>query len=191
MTPQRDFGSPAYVVLGWGSLIWSPRNLQRLGDWCDGGPQLPIEFTRISSDGRLTLVVDEIHGAECSTWSCRTPLRLPAAVDDLAAREGCKPRHIGAVKADHEASSGVASDVEQRIANWCRESGYSGAVWTALPPTFEERAGVPFSVQAAIGYLESLEGPKRERAFEYIRRAPSSTDTPLRRAFHARWGGSA
>lgn len=33
------------VFLGWGSLIWDPRELPVIGDWQSGGPVLPIEFS--------------------------------------------------------------------------------------------------------------------------------------------------
>ncbi len=35
------------AILGWGSLIWDRRDLQIAGDWQQGGPVLPIEFSRI------------------------------------------------------------------------------------------------------------------------------------------------
>jgi 1-acyl-sn-glycerol-3-phosphate acyltransferase len=45
------------AVLGWGSLIWSPGNLKIDREWHEDGPFLPIEFARVSQDGRLTLVL--------------------------------------------------------------------------------------------------------------------------------------
>jgi hypothetical protein len=44
------------VCLGWGSLIWNPKDLP-VEDWHGDGPALPVEFARISRGGRLTLVV--------------------------------------------------------------------------------------------------------------------------------------
>ncbi|HOW68396.1 MAG TPA: hypothetical protein P5055_13320 [Candidatus Paceibacterota bacterium] len=55
------------AILGWGSLIWNPRDLPITGDWQGDGPVLPIEFTRISDNGRLTLVIDERHGVDVPT----------------------------------------------------------------------------------------------------------------------------
>jgi len=43
------------VLIGWGSLIWQPEKLKFKSEWYGDGSWLPLEFARISSDGRLTL----------------------------------------------------------------------------------------------------------------------------------------
>ena len=45
------------AFLGWGSLIWDQRELRTKGNWNGDGPSLPIEYRRISRDGRITLVL--------------------------------------------------------------------------------------------------------------------------------------
>ena len=39
-----------------------------------------------------------------------------------------------------------------------------------------------FGRDAAVGYPESLSGPVRKRALEYLRNAPLQIDTPVRRS---------
>jgi hypothetical protein len=39
------------AILGWGSLIWDPRDLPISGPWQCGGSVIPIEFSRISENG--------------------------------------------------------------------------------------------------------------------------------------------
>jgi hypothetical protein len=46
------------AILGFGSLIWNPGDLGGYGSFVPGGPILPLSFSRISQDGRMTLVVD-------------------------------------------------------------------------------------------------------------------------------------
>lgn len=104
----------------------------------------------------------------------------------LAAREGCSESWIGHLDRSGEESSHRShpgqTDVADRILPWLRASPWQAVVWTALPSTFEERTGSPFSVEAALAYLDALEGEVRARAQEYIRRAPATTVTPVRRA---------
>jgi hypothetical protein len=50
------------AVIGWGSLPWDPRELRVEGQpgqqFTADGPALPLAFSRVSKDGRLTLVID-------------------------------------------------------------------------------------------------------------------------------------
>ncbi|MPZ52244.1 MAG: hypothetical protein GEU79_05845 [Acidimicrobiia bacterium] len=171
------------AIIGWGSLIWSPRELSYHGPWTPNGPILPIEFSRIASDGRLTLIIDENHGEMIPTWSAiARQTNLDGARKDLAAREGCPLDRIGWTER-HGIGDNMTGGV---VADWCATTGWDGAVWTQLPSTFEERTGEPFSVAAALSYLDGLSADTQERAIEYIEKVPATTDTPLRRAWAAR-----
>src|SRR5271157_6539553 len=97
------------AVLAWGSLVGEPRDLQAAGKFAPNGPLLPIEFCRISADGRLTLVIDETFGAVCTTYSAPSAVQgLDAAIENLSIREGMRhAREVGFV----EPASGKQSDV--------------------------------------------------------------------------------
>lgn len=152
------------AVLAWGSLVGEPRDLQAAETFAPNGPLLPIEFCRVSADGRLTLVIDETFGAICTTYSASSALQdLDAAVENLRVREGMQlARGVGFV----EPASGKRSDVAierhpqavETIAAWAESTGCDAAIWTALASNFGEpdKAGEPFSVTAAIRYLETL-----------------------------------
>jgi hypothetical protein len=186
------------VVLAWGSLVWDPRDLQTAAKFVANGPLLPIEFCRISADGRLTLAIDETFGAICTTYSAPSALEsLEAARDNLCLREGmANARAIGFV----ELGSGRQSDVAMErhpeavatIAAWAESNGYDAAIWTALASNFDEwgKGGEPFSVSAALQYLETLEGEdpaKFAQALAYIRKAPPEVETPVREEVAKRW----
>ena len=186
------------VVLAWGSSVWDPRELKITSKFAPNGPLLPIEFCRISGDGRLTLAIDEDFGALCKTYSAPSALEsLDAARDDLCLREGmADARAVGFV----EPASGKQSDfameshpqVVATIGAWTESLGYNSAIWTALKSNFDEwgKGGEPFSVSAALQYLETLEGEdpaKLAQALAYIRKAPPEVETPVREEVAKRW----
>jgi hypothetical protein len=188
------------AVLAWGSLVWDPRDLQTAAEFAPNGPLLPIEFCRISADGRLTLAIDETFGATCTTYSAPSALEsLDAAIENLRLREGMpNALEVGFV----ELSSGKQSDIAlQRhpeavatIAAWATSNGYDAAIWTALASNFDQpdKGAEPFSVTAAVRYLEGMEGQdaaKFARALAYIRNAPPEVETPVREEVAKRWPG--
>lgn len=175
------------VILGWGSLISKPEGdasirqkpLRITGKFVSGGPSLPIEFSRISQDGRLTLVVDTLHGTECDTFYAISSLPdLSAAIQNLVEREGTPPRNIHFASRDEIHTD----EPRHRIGAWLMEKGFSAAVWTGLPPKFQFQRFLGFSTEAAIAYLKSLTGSVREKAFHYIAAAPPTVKTPVREA---------
>ena len=101
-----------------------------------------------------------------------------------------------------EPASGQESDfaleshpqVVATIAAWAESLGYDAAIWTALTCNFDEwgKGGEPFSVSAALRYLEKLEREdpaKFAQALAYIRKAPPEVETPVREEAAKRWPG--
>jgi hypothetical protein len=76
-----------------------------------------------------------------------------------------------------------------KIRTWIIANGECAAIWTALASNFHEpeKANKPFSVDAAIQYLRALEAKKIACALDYIRRAPSEIQTPVRQAVSELW----
>jgi hypothetical protein len=190
------------AVVAWGSLIWDPLDLQAAADFAPNGPLLPIEFCRISRGGRLTLVIDETFGAVCTTHSVPSALQdLDSAIGNLRARENMRDAEgVGFVELGSGRRSRVAMqrhpDAVATIAAWAQANGYDAAIWTALQSNFDEpdQGGEPFSVTAALRYLESLAGENADAfaaALAYIRNAPSEVDTPVRDAVMKRWPAAA
>src|SRR5690348_6923778 len=117
------------VCLGWGSLIWDPRDLPLVDPrpelWQADGPELPIEFARVSGGGRLTLVIDEHAPAIRVLWSEMSVTSLEGAVAALRKREGTKTSWIG------RWSNGVGIDCIDAIDEWARSRKFEGVVWSA------------------------------------------------------------
>jgi hypothetical protein len=173
------------AILAWGSLVWDKRILRIVGDWRTGGPVLPIEFSRISSDGRLTLVIDPTNGVPVPTLFARSELeKLDDAIANLREREETSSEKIGYVNL----VANTARDYSRRqnpaacdtIRYWAQANGWEAVIWTALTSNFELARKEPFT--AAVDYVGNLAGQMKTKALEYIRNAPTEVNTPVRRA---------
>jgi hypothetical protein len=176
------------ALLGWGSLLWGGDVFDAWHEpWLMDGPVMKIEFSRVSASrsGALTLVIDTENGAPVRVaWALSRRSTIAQAVEDLRRREGTTERYIGRITMETEAHYRPEAALET-IRGWASARRVEGVVWTDLPSNFAEKTGLPFSVAAAVGYLERLDGDSRAKALEYIRRAPAFVRTPLRDAVEA------
>jgi hypothetical protein len=178
------------AILGWGSLVWDQRDLPIIGEWQPGGPMLRIEFSRISDDERLTLVIDERNGTSVPTrYAVSEKNNLELAILDLQKREGATDRdRIGFFDRQHNFTSERAKTKHRRacesIRTWAENEQFDAVIWTALGPRFYDSIRVAFSPPAAVRYVSELLAESRAKAFEYIRNAPPEIDTPVRRLFN-------
>jgi hypothetical protein len=180
------------AILGWSSLIWKPQDLPYEGDWKQGGPVLPLEFTRVKTARPLTLVLDPANGVACPTqfvWSSRT--MLADAIKDLQERENASPKETGYIDLQQNLSSiqdyPEQINVDRIVRQWCQEQQIPAAIWTAIPPNFKEELGVEFSVEAAMQYFEQLPQPDQDSVVEYIQNTPSEITTPFRQKLEIVW----
>lgn len=180
------------AILAWSSLIWKPQDLPYSGSWKQGGPVLPLEFSRVKTARPLTLVLDPVHGAKCPTrfaWSSRT--RLEDAIKDLQDRESASSEEIGYVDLQDNLSSiqvyPQQIDLDPIVRQWCNQHQARAAVWTAIPPNFTEELGTAFSVNAAMQYLEQLPEADQKSVLEYIQNTPADITTPFRQKIEAAW----
>lgn len=166
------------VCLGWGSLVWDPRELP-IRTWYSDGPPMPIEFARESRDGRITLVVAEESPPLPVLWSVLNVSSLIDARQALAAREKIQEknfeRSIGAWSRELSTNHAEVASVKA----WAETMDVSGVVWTALKPRFSHQLRMP-SCEEIVEYLSGLEGDTRRFAEEYVRRAPPEIETPYR-----------
>ena len=169
--------------LGWGSLIWDPRDLPFRGIWFRDGPLVPIEFARQSKDDRITLVLVSGRPVVRSLWSVLSVRSLDEAQTALAKREGTDKENIGVWKTG-TADANTSLQVCQTIGQWAMRLALDSVVWTALPAQFNGEKRVP-TVREVVGHLSNLQHEKRRNAEEYIRMAPRQIDTDYRRRIEA------
>ncbi len=174
------------ACLGWGSLIWDPRELPIRRKWFEDGPLVPVEFSRQSRDGRLTLVVFKDATPIRVLWALMSKSDLDWAQDALGKREGIPQKRrkdlIGTWSVNQTSPHSILG-----LSEWAGCRGITGVVWTALEPCFNNENRTP-SADEVVTYLCKLEGPTRNLAERYVRCTPRQVDTPYRRRIEASLG---
>jgi hypothetical protein len=178
------------AVIGWGSLIWCPGCLQIKSRWRSDGPALPVEFARISSDKRLTLVIhtgtlEEPTPDQQTYWALSEFEDVERAQENLRVREGTSAKHMAA---EGQQGGEIDPEISARIRKWLQgQPDVQAAVWTALPSNWLEQRGEQFTTEDAVAYLRELESKRDQakvtydRAHEYVTNAPSQIQTPVRK----------
>ena len=145
-----------------------------------------MEFTRKSSNGRITLVITP----------CARPVQSLWAIMDLNdpndAREALRKREGSALVADQiglwkNEESAQSPEKIPDLAGWASQKEMDAVIWTALCPKFDDSKATP-TEETIIGYLKTLSGNRRDNAEKYIRRAPRQIDTAYRRIIEAQLG---
>lgn len=177
MATNKDKLGQKIACIGWGSLIWDPRDLPIKGDWTPDGPALPVEFARQSGDDHITLVIIESDHRVPTLWTEMSVHSLAQAVEALKVREGVP----------YESSIGrwpnkteEAYPFSEAIEEWATSNGLQGVVWTALPPGMKVKRGSIPTLDELTEHIGKLEGPALTKAQTYIANAPSQIATPYR-----------
>jgi hypothetical protein len=173
------------ACLGWGSLIWDPRELKVQRSWFEDGPLASVEFLRQSNDGRITLVLNDASPPVRLLWALMDVSELDVALESLRGREGISVKNsklIGSWTAGDEPDS-------YGFSTWAEKLGFDAVIWTNLRPKFGNEDRAPSEAEV-VGYLKSLRGTARDHAERYVRNAPGQIDTPIRRAIEAELGWS-
>lgn len=171
------------ACLGWGSLIWEPKDLPIHREWFDDGPLISVEFARQSLDGRITLVLVETELLVPSLWAVINTVDLDSSIEALRCREGISKKNVE----KHVCRWSVGQPSPKLIPNlseWADTNNVDHVVWTGLPPKFNGEEISPTAEQV-VEYLKKLSGEKRENAERYIRRAPRQIDTKYRRVIES------
>ncbi len=171
------------AILGWGSLIWQPKDLKfdvNIG-WKKDGPTLPIEFARISNDGRLTLVITP-NGTDVKTlYSVSSFDTLDSAILNLAVREGSGRLSIGYYDKSKNESYPKEISFSDNIKNWITTTDFDAVIWTNLPEKWILNDETKINPNNRIEYLQKLKGNQSAIAEEYIRNTPKQIDTKYRK----------
>ena len=173
------------AVLAWGSLVWNPQELRVAAPWHEDGPYLPLEFARISSDGRLTLVIYPGAKVVPVLWARSTFDDLNGAIENLHTREG-RPglkrigRWVSGEVVTVDEGFGESDFYLKAIAEWGKAKQLDAVIWTGLASNFQAKQGRELSKESAREYILSLSQAVRDATLEYIRNAPVQIETEFR-----------
>jgi hypothetical protein len=186
--PYKEF-SVKIAILGWGSLLWykRPEFDEQHYKWQYDGPCLKIEFSRVSwtRNGSLTLVLDTENGKGCQVAYALSKRKYPDdAICDVRCREGTILKNVGFHFADNSRKQARDEEVLKSIQKWASAKKIDVVVWTDLKNNFQEESKCkkPFSVEAALCHIQALDNEGKAKASEYVWRAPTFVETPLREA---------
>lgn len=150
------------------------------GEWNNDGPMLPIEFARQSNNGRITLVIVPDKISFSSYWTLLEVKDSYEAKEALRAREEIPTKNIDTDIGMWNDELNAESEIEIAIAKWAISKSLSSVVWTALPPKFNGENNFIPTKEDVVKYLENLSPYKKEKAKEYIVKAPKTISTEYR-----------
>jgi len=170
--------------IGWGSLIWKPDRLKIQNKWFEDGPLLPIEFTRISCDDRVTLIIDEKANPVRTIWALMKVKNLDEAIESLKERERTSKKRIHHVLS----SDNPTEEIKKTIRFWLKEKELDAAIWTGLSYS-KKTQNIRPNIDTIIDHLKNIIDYKTQKvAEEYIRKAPIQIDTEYRRVIERELG---
>lgn len=183
------------AVVGWGSLIWCPGSLRIKTRWRRDGPRLPIEFARISKDGRLTLIIHPASEDQTTYWALSEFTTLGQARRNLSERENARFSDIHFLLRNGQAAATSLPEVIERMRNWlAQHTELHTVIWTGLSSNWTKKRGRDFTSEDAVRYLVELQAARDQattiydRAREYVRNTPPNIQTAVRRAmFEQGW----
>lgn len=160
-------------IICWGSLFWSPRNLEFINKWFTDGPLLPIEFAGKSRDGRLTLVIYPKIKVVQTLWTISSYTNLNKAIKNLQIRENTTKEHIGYINLINDTNRTKYSDLLPNLITWTQLKELDAIIWTDLPYNIDN-----LTFETLEEYLISIRDEETKmRIKEYIFNTPKQVQT--------------
>jgi NADH dehydrogenase FAD-containing subunit len=168
-------------IIGWGSLIWDQRELKTKGDWLKNGPVIPIEFCRLSTDGRITLVINQDFKLVPTLIIESFYETLEEAIYDLALREQTNDENnIGHYNYSTESFHSRDRNVFVKEILQQYKTDFDALIWSDFGVRFKDKGLGALSVKNIIKHIESLDQNMKEKAIEYIIKTPIQVQTTFR-----------
>ena len=141
------------------------------------------EFTRVSSNNRVTLIIEENSSPVRTLWSLMLHSNLDDCINALMTREGTTKENIHYTSVNDTSEDNIKSTIKK----WLSEKNIVSAIWTGLSYSKKTNNKRP-ALRDIVKHLEQLAGNERRFAEEYIRNAPRQIDTEYRREIENKLG---
>lgn len=171
------------AVICWGSLYWDKGCLKTSAAWKNDGPELQLEFCRISSHGqskeRVTLVLSESGQMCVSYWDLMAASDLKSAIKNLKDREGCPMGDIHSFRRNQN----PLSDIDKQIELWLADhQEVEAVIWTGLTSNWPRYRNAAFTIEDFVLYLNSK---KHSIATikQYFEKVPAQSQTVASEVF--------
>ena len=161
------------VYLAWGSLYW---NFDYITHWFKSNLYLPLEFSRISDQGRgrLTLVIDDKHGVNNKIWYGHVKTNnADEAIKILRQREKTTISNIAYInlKNNKKRYNNTPKHVVDRIEKWARDNKIDVVIWTDLKSNWKDIMKTEYSPARAYQYFLQSSLDVRLEILEYVYKA--------------------
>jgi hypothetical protein len=159
------------AYFAWGSLLWNSDGLDLQTRWKKTNIRLPLNFSRISDNGkgRLTLVIDNKDGVSNPIYYAIAKItNLNTAIQNLKIREGTIAKYIGYINIKNDSSrysERLSKEDIESFKSFAIKHKIDAIVWTDLYPNFKN-----FSTDNALKYIEKQKKdvPLYNKMVEYI-----------------------
>lgn len=171
------------AVICWGSIVWDKGSLKTLGDWKSDGPELALEFCRLSSFGKskekVILALNESSPRCVTYWDLLVATDLKTARNNLRDREGAVTDDIETFTRNQNPLSTAAVQID----SWLKlHPEIDAVVWTGLESNWSKYRHTKFSTDDLIQYFDSKKD-SLVKIKEYFDKAPTQILTAARAAF--------
>lgn len=142
------------AYFAWGSLLWNSDGLDLQTRWKKTNIRLPLNFSRISDNGkgRLTLVIDDKNGVSNPVYYAITNItNLNNAIKNLKIRERTIPKYIGYINLKNDSyrySDRLTQSNIEEFKTFATNHKIDAIIWTDLFPNFKN-----FSTENALIYI--------------------------------------
>ena len=145
------------AFLFWGSLTWD-NDILKLKNKISKLPiKIPLNFSRISNDGRLTLVINQDKGNKGFIYYSETEIdNLNYAINILKKREKTNKNNIGYINITNKTyrNKNFSNDQLDYLYKYFKFKKINGVVWTDLSTNWLEKRNEKFTINNAINYIK-------------------------------------